>query len=324
MSKTESRKNKKGGLIGSYFPNEIYHFEHEDDKLPLFVEMLKNRGYYIGSDNHIRSKNGTLSSKLMRNGYYMTSAQYDNKTYYFMEHRVIWVWNNGAIPKGLVINHKDYNRANNDIDNLELMTQKENTQYSKCNKQPLRGEKCGKSQLLDKQANAIKTLGCVCGWSPLRIEALTNVKSYNVRRIIKGQRYPDAISKESIFEVYPILVDFTRNKSIGVLEELKNYLLGLNGECGELTDIFKKVLYHGKEFNAVDVMLELGDILYYLTAICNILGFDLSEILLNNNAKLMARYKDGYSIQQSLNRIEEIDVDESHKKEGTIITHQDH
>ena len=107
-------------------------------------------------------------------------------------------------------------------------------------------------------------------------------------------------------------MDFTRNKEIGELEELKNYLLGLNGECGELTDIFKKVLYHGKEFDAVDVILELGDILYYMTAICNILGMDLSEIMLNNNAKLMARYKNGYSIQQSLDRIEEQSVGAIH------------
>lgn len=301
----ESRKNKYGGLIGSYFPSEVYDFGAEDDKLPLFVEMLKNRGYYIGEDNHIRSKKGTLSSKLMRNGYYMTSAQYDGKTYYFMEHRVIWVWHNGAIPAGLVINHKDYNRANNAIENLELLTQKENTEYSRCHMNPPRGEKNGKSKLTNQQADAIKTLGLTCGWSPSQIEALTGVKDYNVTRILKGQRYPDAISKESIMEVYPTIVNFTRNKNIGELEELKNYLLGLNGECGELTDIFKKVLYHGKEFDSVDVMLELGDILYYFTAICNLLGIDLTEIMLNNNAKLMARYKDGYSIEQSLNRIEE-------------------
>lgn len=304
-SENKSRKNQHGGLVGSYFPEEIYDFGAEEDKLPLFVEMLKQRGYYIGKDNHIRGKKGALASKLMRNGYYMTCAQYDNKMYYFMEHRVIWVWNNGPIPKGLVINHKDYNRANNAIENLELMTQKENANYSRCHQNPPRGEKSGKAKLTNEQADAIKTLGIVCGWSPTKIDALTGVRDYNVTRVIKGQRYPDAISKESILSVYPTLVNFTRNNDIGELEELKDYLLGLNGECGELTDIFKKVLYHGKDFDPIDVMLELGDILYYLTAICNILGMDLSEIMLNNNAKLLARYKDGYSVEASINRVEE-------------------
>ena len=177
---------------------------------------------------------------------------------------------------------------------------------------PPRGEKSGRAQLTNKQADAIKTLGVTCGWSPSKIEALTDVKDYNVTRIIKGERYPDAISKESILEVYPTIVDFTRNKEIGLLEELKNYLLGLNGECGELTDIFKKILYHGKEYDSSEVLLELGDILYYLTAICNILGIDLTEIMLNNNAKLMARYENGYSISASLNRIEDKPTPDSH------------
>ena len=300
-----TRKNKKGGLVGSYFPNEIYDFTNTEDKLPLFVEMLKNRGYYIGEDNHIRSKKGTLASRLMRNGYYMTSAQYDGKTYYFMEHRVIWVWNNGSIPKGLVINHKDYNKANNSIDNLELMTQKENTAYSKCHQNPPRGEKSGKASLTNKQANAIKTLSELCGWDKKKISEFLGVKYNTVHRVVKGERYPDAVSEESILLAYPTIVNFTRNKNLSLEEELKNYLLGLNGEIGELTDIFKKVFYHGKEYDSIDVMLEIGDILYYLTAICNVLGFDMSEIMLNNNAKLMARYKDGYSIEQSLQRIEE-------------------
>lgn len=305
MDRKEYRKNKYGGVIGSYFPDEVYNFDAEDDKLPLFVEMLKNRGYYIGEDNHIHSKKGTLSSKLTRNGYYMTTAKYLGKTYYFMEHRVVWVWHNGAIPKGLVINHKDYNKANNAIENLEVLTQKENTEYSRCHFKPARGEKSVRADLTNKQADAIKTLAITCGWSTEQIERITGVKTYNIRRIVKGTRYPDAVSESDILKVYPTIVNFTRNKNITPLEELKNYLLGLNGEVGELTDVFKKILYHGKEVEPIDILLELGDILYYLTAISNILGIDMAEIMLNNNAKLMARYKDGYSIEQSLNRIED-------------------
>lgn len=300
-----TKRNQRGGVKGSYFPDEIYDFTNAEDKLPLFVEMLKGRGYYIGQDNHIRSKKGTLSSKLMRNGYYMTAAQYDGKTYYFMEHRVIWVWYNGPIPAGLVINHKDYNRANNSIDNLELMTQKENTAYSKCHQRPPRGEKSGKASLTNKQANAIKTLAELCGWNKKSISDFLGVKYKTVSRVVNGERYPDAVSAEDIMSVYSTIVNFTRNRDLSLEEEFNNYLLGLNGEVGELTDIIKKIKYHGKEFDAVEIMLELGDILYYLTAMCNILGWDIYDIMLNNNAKLMDRYKNGYSIEQSLNRIEE-------------------
>ena len=301
-------------MKGSYFPNEHYCFDKDGDNLPVFVEMLKNRGYYIGSDNHIRTPKGVLASKLMRNGYYMTYAQFDKKAYYFMEHRVIWCWLKGPIPHGLVINHKDYNRANNSIDNLELMTQKENTDYSKCHMLGKNvGEKSSRAQLTDKQAQAIKTLSYVCGWSNKQISEITGVLDYNVARIVTNKRYPNVIASEDIMSIYPTVVDFTRNKSIGKTEEVLNYALGLAGECGEVVDIIKKIVFHGKEYNPVDLILELGDVLYYLCALCNVLGIDFSEVMLNNNAKLMQRYKDGYSVKASLNRIE----NESDKRHGS-------
>ena len=37
----------------------------------------------------------------------------------------------------------------------------------------------------------------------------------------------------------------------------------------------------------------------------NVLGFDFCDIAMNNNVKLMSRYKDGFSIEQSNNRIED-------------------
>lgn len=81
--------------------------------------------------------------------------------------------------------------------------------------------------------------------------------------------------------------------------------MGLCGECGEAVDILKKNLFHGKELDKTELMLELGDILYYLVAICNVLGIDVSEVALNNNAKLLNRYKEGFSKDASNNRVEE-------------------
>lgn len=37
-------------------------------------------------------------------------------------HRYVWEYYNGKIPKGYEVHHKDLNRANNNIDNLQLLT----------------------------------------------------------------------------------------------------------------------------------------------------------------------------------------------------------
>lgn len=41
-------------------------------------------------------------------------------------HRQVWIYHNGEIPKGLVIDHIDRDRGNNQIENLRLVTQSEN------------------------------------------------------------------------------------------------------------------------------------------------------------------------------------------------------
>lgn len=40
-------------------------------------------------------------------------------------HRVVWEYHNGKIPDGYHIHHKDHNRYNNSIDNLQMLEEKE-------------------------------------------------------------------------------------------------------------------------------------------------------------------------------------------------------
>ena len=107
------------------------------------------------------------------------------------------------------------------------------------------------------------------------------------------------------FGTYNILAQLTRNDKNGSREELLNYTLGLNGECGELTDIIKKWLFHGKQLNIADILYELGDVLFYLTNIAALFGFSLEDVAVNNNYKLLKRYKKGFNIKDSNNRIED-------------------
>lgn len=74
-------------------------------------------------------------------------------------------------------------------------------------------------------------------------------------------------------------------------------ILGLASEVGELAGKFKK-LY--RDQNGVEppgfregVLLELGDILWYLTQVCTNLGFTLEQVAEANLDKIMDRRRRG-------------------------------
>ena len=57
------------------------------------------------------------AGSLDRDGYRMIGVG----KFYEAEHRIIWRRHKGEIPKGWHVHHKDGNRVNNDIENLELI-----------------------------------------------------------------------------------------------------------------------------------------------------------------------------------------------------------
>lgn len=86
--------------------------------------------------------------------------------------------------------------------------------------------------------------------------------------------------------------------------ELTTYLLGLGGEAGEVLDLFKKHLGHGHPLSRDAVVKELGDVLWYLSAIALMQGISLQEVARENLAKLHKRYPNGFSSQASIGRTE--------------------
>lgn len=65
-----------------------------------------------------------------RNGYLTICMKTkDKKSMVYLFHRVIWFYFNGEIPEGLEINHKDEDKSNNTLDNLELLTRADNVRY---------------------------------------------------------------------------------------------------------------------------------------------------------------------------------------------------
>ena len=66
--------------------------------------------------------------------------------------------------------------------------------------------------------------------------------------------------------------------------------LGLCGEAGEVAEKVKKQVRDGV-FNRHEVAKELGDVLWYLTNVCNDIGYNLDEIAGLNIDKLQSRKK---------------------------------
>lgn len=75
--------------------------------------------------------------------------------------------------------------------------------------------------------------------------------------------------------------------------------LGLTGEAGEVADIIKKFLYHNRQFNVGDMKEELGDVLWYLACLANVLDLELGDIAIANLKKLEKRYPDGFNYHTS-------------------------
>lgn len=80
--------------------------------------------------------------------------------------------------------------------------------------------------------------------------------------------------------------------------------LGLAGEAGEVADTIKKAVFHQHGIDRNELIKELGDVCWYLAALCTKLDIPLSDVMERNIFKLMKRYPEGYSAANSIARID--------------------
>jgi NTP pyrophosphatase (non-canonical NTP hydrolase) len=80
--------------------------------------------------------------------------------------------------------------------------------------------------------------------------------------------------------------------------------LGLVGEAGEVSELIKKGILHKHGLDMAKVEKELGDVMWYISALCSKLGIQLSAVMEKNIAKLQERYPAGYNSAASINRVD--------------------
>lgn len=91
-------------------------------------------------------------------------------------------------------------------------------------------------------------------------------------------------------------------KSMPYREHIAHITMGLAGEAGEVTDMVKKEFAYGKKWDEEKMTLELGDVLFYLTALAIANGDTLERIIDSNVRKLNTRYSQGYTDTEAVMR----------------------
>ena len=116
-----------------------------------------NGRYECDENGTVWSNNGSRKARkysVGKDGYHRVILSRDGKNTTYYVHRLVWEQFNGEIPVGMTVNHKDMDKGNNALDNLELMTQVENLEHARRNKKwkySDRGYRVIRKRLLDSE-----------------------------------------------------------------------------------------------------------------------------------------------------------------------------
>lgn len=101
------------------------------------------------------------------------------------------------------------------------------------------------------------------------------------------------------FEEYDILSESTDSG------DRTAHKYGLAGEVGELFEIWKRIVRGDfQPDERISIIDELGDVLWYVSAIARDYGSSIQQVATHNINKLSQRYPEGWSVEDSINRKE--------------------
>jgi len=102
--------------------------------------ILNNKTYYISNLGNVKSDITYIKTRLDKDGYTVFTAGKKNQRSVFRVHRLVaelFIPNPNNLPE---VNHKDYDRSNCNVENLEWITHKNNIRYSICNRPDITGD----------------------------------------------------------------------------------------------------------------------------------------------------------------------------------------
>lgn len=153
----------------------------------IFKKIPKTNGrYYISSHGDVKSfclkKNGVILKKQIdRNGYYSINIAFKDGIKRVLVHRLVASVFLKKEPSKNEVNHKDGNKKNNHLNNLEWCTRSFNNKHAFDHglkkPAPSYGEKHGRSRLSEKQVTEIRSL-----YSPRKVSLNFLAKKFNISK----------------------------------------------------------------------------------------------------------------------------------------------
>ena len=122
------------------------------------------------------------------------------------------------------------------------------------------------------------------------------------------------MSKEYIDFVNSVTSDASKSQidfvdALMIMEEegavpsrLLTAALGLNGEAAEFSELIKKCIFQGKEYDDTTkskLKDELSDVMWYIAQGCIALDTTIDDLIEINTSKLKERYPDGFDKNKS-------------------------
>ena len=96
-------------------------------KKAKFMQKIPNFDFYfITEEGRVFRGNKEMSPVNNGTGYFQIKLRKNGKRIQKYVHRLVWETFKGSIPSGYEINHKDHDKSNNALSNLELVTHSEN------------------------------------------------------------------------------------------------------------------------------------------------------------------------------------------------------
>ena len=105
------------------------------------------------------------------------------------------------------------------------------------------------------------------------------------------------------FREYQALARRTQNKELMPVERRLHALHGMSAEVGEIHSIYQK-FYQGHPIKNDELKAELGDLMWFIAELCDVIGADMDEVAEKNIAKLKDRYPEGFDAERSVHRDE--------------------